>query len=88
MKNESGDYFTTLESLPPEILKSLESLLRQLEQKRSRSPWYKLKESAEYMRCGVTKVRELIDSGLLKSYRLDQKLEKSTILIHKRTWMH
>lgn len=76
MTSDYDNLTASIGNLPPEILQSLESLLRQLEQKRNRSPWYKLKESAEYMRCGVTKVRELIDSGLLKSYRLDQKLEK------------
>ena len=48
------------------------------------STWYTLKEAASYTRTGVTKLRELIDSGKLKSHRLDDLKKTSTILIHRK----
>jgi excisionase family DNA binding protein len=48
------------------------------------STWHTLKEAAEYARTGVTKLRELIDEGKLKSYRLDDAKSKSTILINRK----
>jgi len=48
------------------------------------STWHTLKEAAEYARIGVTKLRELIDEGKLKSYRLDDAKSKSTILINRK----
>jgi len=84
MNQEPTQYDEIINNLPPETMEVLVKILSRLDHRRDRSPWYKLKEAAPYMRCGVTKVRELIDAGLLKSYRLDQKVEKSTILIHKK----
>jgi hypothetical protein len=46
--------------------------------------WYTLKEAGIYTRAGVTKIRELIKEGDLKSYRLDDAKSKSTILIHRK----
>ncbi len=46
--------------------------------------WYSLKEAAVYSRTGVTKLRELIDEGKLKSRRLDDAKKTSTILIHRK----
>mgnify|MGYP002640065637 CR=1 FL=1 len=46
--------------------------------------WHTLKEAAVYARTGVTKLRELIDEGKLRSYRLDDAKSKSTILIHRK----
>ena len=45
--------------------------------------WYTLKEASKYLRTGVTKLRELIDAGTLKSYRMDSGKTKSTILLHR-----
>jgi len=62
--------------------------LRHLQSQRSKSEkfatWYTLKEAAEYARTGVTKLRELIDEGKLKAYRLDDAKSKSTILINRK----
>jgi len=68
--------------------KIFERFLRHVRARRSRSEklatWYTLKEAAEYARTGVTKLRELIDEGKLKSYRLDDAKSKSTILINRK----
>jgi len=65
-----------------------ERFLRHVRTRRSRSEklstWHTLKEAAEYARTGVTKLRELIDEGKLKSYRLDDAKSKSTILINRK----
>jgi hypothetical protein len=59
--------------------------IHNLRQKHSPTPtWYTLKEAAVYSRTGVTKLRELIDSGKLKSNRLDDSKKTSTILIHRK----
>ena len=72
-----------LEAINPDLIPELEKLILRTV-KHPRSPWYTLKEAGEYMRCGITTVRRLIDECRLKSYRLDQRVEKSTILIHKK----
>jgi len=68
--------------------KIFERFLRHVRTRRSRSEklatWHTLKEAAEYARTGVTKLRELIDEGKLKSYRLDDAKSKSTILINRK----
>jgi excisionase family DNA binding protein len=46
--------------------------------------WYTLKEAAAYSRTGVTKLRELIDSGKLKSHRVDDSKKTATILLHRK----
>ena len=46
--------------------------------------WYTLKEAGAYARIGVTKLREVIDSGKLRSYRLDDSKKTSTIIIHRK----
>ena len=59
--------------------------IQSIRQKQSPTPtWYTLKEAAVYSRTGVTKLRELIDSGKLKSNRLDDSKKTSTILIHRK----
>ncbi|MCF7823495.1 MAG: hypothetical protein K9N35_04925 [Candidatus Marinimicrobia bacterium] len=62
--------------------------LRHLQHQRqiSQQPatWYTLREAAAYSRTGVTKLRELIDVGKLRSYRLDDAKSKSTILLHRK----
>jgi len=45
--------------------------------------WYTIKEASAYLRTSVTKLRELIEAGTLKSYRLDSGKTKSTILLHR-----
>jgi len=68
--------------------KMFERFLRHVKSRRRRSEklatWYTLKEAAEYARTGVTKLRELIDEGKLRSYRLDDAKSKSTILINRK----
>jgi excisionase family DNA binding protein len=68
--------------------KLFERFLRHLRHSRVKedapATWYTLKEAAAYSRTGVTKLRELIDSGKLRSYRLDDAKSKSTILIHRK----
>jgi excisionase family DNA binding protein len=68
--------------------KIYERFLRHVKSRRKWSEklatWYTLKEAAEYARTGVTKLRELIDEGKLKSYRLDDAKSKSTILINRK----
>ena len=46
--------------------------------------WYSLKEAGVYARTGVTKLRKLIDSGKLRSYRLDDSKKTATIIIHRK----
>ncbi|MBC8377466.1 MAG: hypothetical protein H8E26_15620 [FCB group bacterium] len=46
--------------------------------------WYTLKEAGNYTRAGVTKLREMIDAGKLRSYRLDDAKSKSTIILHRK----
>jgi len=46
--------------------------------------WYTIKEAAVYSRTGVTKLRELIDSGKLKSHRVDDSKQTATILLHRK----
>ncbi len=68
--------------------KIFERFLLHVKSRRRRSEklatWYTLKEAAESARTGVTKLRELIDEGKLKSYRLDDAKSKSTILINRK----
>ena len=68
--------------------KIFERFLRHVQCRRRKSEklatWHTLKEAAEYARTGVTKLRELIDDGKLKSYRLDDAKSKSTILINRK----
>ena len=68
--------------------KIFERFLRHVKSRRIKSEklatWHTLKEAAEYARTGVTKLRELIDDGKLKSYRLDDAKSKSTILINRK----
>ena len=70
--------------LSPEVLEIFDSILRRMIQVNRIRTWYTLREAGEYLRCGVTSVRRLIDEGKLKSYRLDQEKEKSNILIHRK----
>ena len=59
--------------------------IQSIRQKSNPPPtWYTLKEASNYMRTGVTKLRELIDAGRLKPYRLDDAKSKSTILLHRK----
>ncbi len=59
--------------------------IQSVRQKQNLPPtWYSLKEAAAYSRTGVTKLRELIDCGKLKSYRVDDAKSKSTILLHRK----
>ncbi len=59
--------------------------IQSIRQKRNPpATWYTLREAAVYTRTGVTKLRELIDAGKLKSHRLDDAKSKSTILIHRK----
>jgi excisionase family DNA binding protein len=78
------DYDELRKHLSIETLDKFGDILQILNTSIVRSPWYKLQEAAEYLRCGVTTIRRLIDEGLLKSHRLDQRAEKSTILIHRK----
>jgi len=68
--------------------KLFERFLRHLRYSRIKedtpATWYTLKEAAAYSRTGVTKLRELIDVGKLRSYRLDDAKSKSTILLHRK----
>ncbi len=73
-----------IEQLTPEVLEVFDSILRRMIQVNRTRTWYSLREAGEYLRCGVTSVRRLIDEGKLKSYRLDQEKEKSNILIHRK----
>ncbi len=84
MKQYPIDYDEIINNLPLETLEVLGTILIRLDQNKDRSPWYTLKESAEYMRCGVTKVRSLIDACQLRSHRLDHTNEKSTVLVHRK----
>ncbi len=72
------------ERLSPEILEVFDSILQRMILVNRTQTWYTLREAGEYLRCGVTSVRRLIDEGKLKSYRLYQEKEKSTILIHRK----
>ncbi len=59
--------------------------IQSIRQKRNLPPtWYTLKEAAIYTRAGVTKLRELKDTGKLKPYMLDDAKSKSTILFHRK----
>jgi excisionase family DNA binding protein len=59
--------------------------IQSIRQKQQLLPtWYSLKEAAVYTRTGVTKLRELIDAGKLRSHRLDDSKKTSTILLHKK----
>ncbi|NQV50221.1 MAG: helix-turn-helix domain-containing protein [Candidatus Marinimicrobia bacterium] len=62
----------------------LRHLNHQRQLKQEAVTWYTLKEAAAYSRTGVTKLRELIDAGKLRSYRLDDAKSKSTILLHRK----
>jgi len=84
MRQYPINYDEIIERLDPELLEILGGILSQLNRNKDRSPWYTLKEAAEYMRCGVTKVRSLIEESRLKSHRLDPTLDKSSILIHRK----
>jgi len=84
MRQEPIDYSEIINNLAPETLEILGTILVRLHRKRDRSPWHTLKEAAEYMRCGPSKVRKLIEDGRLKSHRLDPRVDKSTILIHRK----
>ena len=68
--------------------KVFERFLRHVKVRRERSKqiatWHTLREAADYARTGVTKLRELIDEGKLKSYRIDDAKSKSTILINRK----
>ncbi|MBT3632302.1 MAG: helix-turn-helix domain-containing protein [Candidatus Marinimicrobia bacterium] len=70
--------------MSPEVLELFQSILQRILQQNRPMTWYTLKEAGEYLRCGVTSVRGLIKEGKLKSYRLDQMKEKSTILLHRK----
>jgi excisionase family DNA binding protein len=84
MKHEAFNYEEIEKRLTPELLEAISTLVLRVSQQRSRSPWFTLKEAGEYLRCGVTTVRRLIDEGQLRSHRLDQRVEKSTILLHRK----
>ena len=62
----------------------LRHLKAEREKDKQPATWHTLKEAAIYSRTGVTKLRELIDAGKLRSYRLDDAKSKSTILIHRK----
>lgn len=47
------------------------------------TPWLTIKEACKYLKCGRTKIQQLITDGDLKSYRLDKK-RRSIIRILKR----
>lgn len=47
------------------------------------SPWLTIKEACDYLKCGRTKIHQLLNRGDLKFYRLDKKCN-STIRILKR----
>lgn len=51
------------------------------------SPWLTIKEACNYLKCGSTKIRQLIECGELPSYRLD-KNKRSVIRILKRDINH
>lgn len=51
------------------------------------SPWLTVKEACKYLKCGRTKIQQLITSGELKSYRID-KNRRSIIRILKRDINH
>jgi|APSaa5957512622_1039677.scaffolds.fasta_scaffold33907_2 excisionase family DNA binding protein len=70
--------------LSPEVLEFFDSILQRMILVERTRTWYNLREAGEYLRCGVTTIRRLIDEGKLKSYRLDQVKEKCTILIHRK----
>lgn len=48
------------------------------------SPWLTMSEAANYLRCSVRKVEQLVARGKLQCYRLDPSLEKSTRLVHRK----
>ena len=59
--------------------------IQSIRQKQQLQPtWYSLKEAAVYTRTGVTKLRELIDSGKLRSHRVDDAKKTATILLHRK----
>ncbi len=62
----------------------LRHLQHQRQVKHKPATWYTLKEAAVYSRVGVTKLRQLIDAGKLKSHRVDDQKSKSTILLHRK----
>jgi len=84
LKQEPIKYDEIIDNLSPDTLEVLGTILSNLNNRRDRSPWYTLKEAAEYMRCGVTKIRSLIEECRLKSHRIDPRLDKSTIVIHRK----
>jgi len=67
-----------IERLDPELLEILGTVLVSLDQNKARSPWYTIKEAAEYMRCGVTKIRSLIEESRLIN---DKVFSRSTTVI-------
>ena len=48
------------------------------------SPWLTIKEACDYVKCGRTKMMQIINSGNLKYYRLDKNRNQSGLRILKR----
>ena len=46
------------------------------------SPWFSYAEAANYARCSVRKIEQLVGDGKLPCHRLDPSLAKSTRLVH------
>ena len=59
-------------------LKELTSLIQGL----AISPWFSYAEAANYARCSVRKIEQLVGDGKLPCHRLDPSLAKSTRLVH------
>ncbi|UCH11494.1 MAG: helix-turn-helix domain-containing protein [Fidelibacterota bacterium] len=48
------------------------------------TPWMTTKEAAEFLRCSVSKVEQLVYKGLLPYKRLDVTCERSPRLFHRK----
>jgi len=48
------------------------------------SPWMTTAEAARYLRCSITKIDQLTNSGFLPFRRLDPRASRSPRIYHKR----
>ena len=66
------------------ILMHLWDIERLLSKAIPSTPWMTTKEAAEFLRCSVRKVEDLVYKGLLPYKRLDVAAEKSPRLFHRQ----
>ena len=68
-----------------QILRRLDRIEANLDGSRTPGPWLTIEESAQYLRIGLTKMRELVNLGRIRTTNIDPESPRRSIRVHRKS---